>query len=110
MTRRGASAGSALLVVHVWCPEGPSHIADLQTDGQMPVRVGFTVGKRVGGSVVRNRVRRRLRHLLATRLHTVPGGCDVVVSARPAAAGASAQVLRHSLEESLDRAVRRASR
>jgi len=47
-------------------------------------RIGFTVGKRVGNAVVRNRVKRRLRAVVAA-LPLTPGR-DIVVSARPAAA------------------------
>jgi ribonuclease P protein component len=42
------------------------------------VRVGFTVGKVLGGAVVRNRMKRRLRE--AVRLHgLVPSAMDVVI-------------------------------
>lgn len=42
-------------------------------------RVGFTVGKVLGGAVVRNRIKRRLRE--AVRLHgLVPVGVDVVIN------------------------------
>ena len=43
------------------------------------VRVGFTVGKVLGGAVVRNRMKRRLRE--AVRLHgMVPAAMDVVIN------------------------------
>src|SRR5262249_37440095 len=49
-----------------------------------PPRVGFTVSKKVGGAVERNRVRRRLREVvrlsLAERLHA---GTDYVLVGRP---------------------------
>jgi ribonuclease P protein component len=43
------------------------------------VRVGFTVGKVLGGAVVRNRMKRRLRE--AVRLHgMIPTAMDVVIN------------------------------
>ena len=43
------------------------------------VRVGFTVGKVLGGAVVRNRMKRRLRE--AVRLHgIIPVAMDVVIN------------------------------
>lgn len=53
---------------------------------EQPVRVGFSVSKRVGGAVVRNRVKRRLREAVRVRLTSLPPGWDIVISARPAAA------------------------
>jgi ribonuclease P protein component len=57
-----------------------------QEDG--PVRVGFTVSKKVGNAVERNRVRRRLREIvkLEGRLGMQPGH-DYVVIGRRAALG-----------------------
>lgn len=47
-------------------------------------RFGFAVNKRAGGAVTRNRVKRRLRAALTSL--GLPGGWDVVVSARAPAA------------------------
>lgn len=51
-----------------------------------PPRVGFTVSKRVGNAVVRNRVKRRLRELTRASVAFLEPGCDYVVIARPQAA------------------------
>jgi ribonuclease P protein component len=53
-----------------------------------PARVGFTVSRRVGGAVERNRVRRRLKEIV--RLSAATGyaaGSDYVVVGRRAAQG-----------------------
>jgi ribonuclease P protein component len=50
-----------------------------------PPRFGFTVTKKTGNAVVRNRIRRRLRAAAkAAALHAV-AGADYVLIARPAA-------------------------
>ena len=51
-----------------------------------PVRVGFTVSRRVGTAVERNRVRRRLKEIvrLATATGFVPGNDYVLVGRRAA--------------------------
>lgn len=51
-------------------------------------RIGFSVSKKLGESVQRNRVRRRLREAVRLRLHTMAPGFDVVVRARAGADGA----------------------
>ena len=52
-----------------------------------PVRVGFTVSKKVGNSVERNRVRRRLREVvrLSAQRDDMQGGYDYVLIGRRAA-------------------------
>ncbi len=59
-------------------------------------RFGFSVSKRVGGAVVRNRVKRRLKEI-ARRL-PVKDGWDMVVVARPTAADADFGRLRAALQ------------
>lgn len=49
-------------------------------------RVGLSVGKQIGGAVVRNRLKRRLR-MIVRDLHWRPG-YDVVILARPGAESA----------------------
>jgi ribonuclease P protein component len=53
------------------------------------LRVGFSVSKRVGGSVVRNRVKRLLREAVRHQLPEIRRGHDLVFIARPAAREAS---------------------
>jgi ribonuclease P protein component len=65
--------------------QGRRHFAAHMTVFYLPrhraegVRVGFTVGKVLGGAVVRNRMKRRLRE--AVRLHGImPAAIDVVIN------------------------------
>jgi ribonuclease P protein component len=51
-----------------------------------PARLGVTVSRRVGGSVVRSRVKRRIREWFRRDRALLPASRDVVVIARPSAA------------------------
>ena len=65
-------------------------------------RGGFSVGKRVGKAVVRNRVKRRLREIF--RLTPLEPGWDIVFIARPAVASADYASLKKAVEGLLSRA------
>jgi ribonuclease P protein component len=65
-------------------------------------RYGFSVGRRLGGAVVRNRVKRRLREIL--RSVPLKPGWDIIFIARPAAAGADFTGLGKSVLNLLSRA------
>jgi ribonuclease P protein component len=69
-----------------------------------PVRIGFSVSKRIGGAVVRNRVKRRLRDAARHKVVSLAAGWDIVITARPAAAQASYAALVDELHELLTRA------
>jgi ribonuclease P protein component len=64
-------------------------------------RYGFSVSRRLGKAVVRNRVRRLLREIL--RLSSLEPGWDIVFIARLAAANADYTALRESVAELLSR-------
>jgi ribonuclease P protein component len=71
---------------------------------EAPARIGFSVSKRVGGAVVRNRVKRRLREAARHKVMSLAAGWDIVITARPAAAQASYAELDAELHELLTRA------
>ena len=48
-------------------------------------RVGLSVSKKVGNSVIRHRITRRLREIVRNHRHQFAGGLDIVVVARSAA-------------------------
>jgi ribonuclease P protein component len=55
-------------------------------DDSGPVRVGFTVSRKVGTAVERNRVRRRLKEIVRRSAATgLPSGHDYVLTGRRAA-------------------------
>ena len=65
-------------------------------------RYGFSVGRRVGGAVVRNRVKRRLREIL--RSAQLKPGWDIIFIARSPTAGADFAGLGKSVRNLLSRA------
>ena len=79
------------------------------------MRVGIVVSGKVGNAVVRNTVRRRIREGLRELLREHPvlsagatadgsPSCDMLVIARPEAAGADYHELKHALERALRKA------
>jgi ribonuclease P protein component len=82
MRRRGdflAAAGG--LKVHT----GPFVLQARRREDEGPARVGFTVSKKVGNAVERNRVRRRLREIVRLSPLPLPDGHDYVLVGRRAA-------------------------
>ena len=65
-------------------------------------RFGITVGRRVGGAVVRNRVKRLLREIM--RMTHLRPGWDIVLIARPPAASARYARLEKAAKALLARA------
>ena len=62
------------------------------------LRVGYTVSKRVGNAVVRNRVKRRLKEIVRALGALLEPGWDYVVIARPQAASADYRSLLKDFE------------
>lgn len=79
---------------------GPLTVVSLVEPGSSEVRLGFAIGRKVGGAVVRNRLRRRLRAAVA-ELGPPPGAYLLI--ARPEAAGLSFAELRVLLADGLSR-------
>jgi ribonuclease P protein component len=73
-------------------------------DGDAAMRVGFTVTKKIGGAVVRNRMKRRFRALAREIIATkgVPG-CDHVMIGRATGVERDFGELRSELAGALDR-------
>jgi len=71
---------------------GRSYVTDLIVVYVLPTgldttRVGFSVSKKTGKSVVRNRIKRLLREAVRAHLADMPVGYDLVIVARRKAAG-----------------------
>ena len=56
--------------------------------GKAGPRIGFSVSKKLGGAVERNRLKRRYRAIARQLLPQFPAGVDLIFVARPAAAKA----------------------
>ena len=67
-------------------------------------RFGFSVSRKVGGAVQRNRARRLLREAVRRRLDVIAGGWDLVFVARPPLAAASFSEVEAACHRLLQRA------
>ena len=99
--RSGVRCATPHLIVHV------ALVSANPVASTVPTRVGFVVGRSVGGAVVRNRVSRRLRHLTSDRLASLRDGLLIVVRATPLAADATSAALGQDLDRGLQRCVKR---
>lgn len=70
-----------------------------------PARLGFTVTKKVGNAVIRNRIRRRLKEAARMELQEHPvGGADLVLIGRAATRARDFGALRQDLRRTLAKA------
>ncbi len=69
-----------------------------------PARVGFTVTRKLGNAVARNRIRRRLKEAVRMTAHTqFVDGCDYVFIGRQMAASMPFDAMCQDIETSLER-------
>ncbi len=74
--RDGSSHANRYLVLYSFPRAGAEEVAD-------DVRLGISVGRRVGGAVQRNAVKRALREAFAALSRRLPADHDYVLVARP---------------------------
>ncbi len=74
----------------------------LKRDDDGPARLGFTVTKKVGNAVIRNRTRRRLKEAARQVLHDMPApGHDLVLVGRDATRGRPFTLLMDDVRRAL---------
>ena len=74
----------------------------LKRDDAAPARLGFTVTKKVGNAVIRNRARRRLKEAARLLLRDRPvTGADLVLIGRDATCSRDFATLREDLRRAL---------
>jgi len=74
-------------------------------NGREESRFGMSVGRALGGAVVRNRIRRRVREILRLSRRAIPAGWDIVVHPRGEAARAGFAELQGELVELLGNSI-----
>ena len=74
---------------------------------ERPARVGLTVTRKIGNSVVRNRCKRLLREAVRKHWHVLPAGLDIVLHARHGLPAAQAREVENEIARMLPKAVQR---
>jgi ribonuclease P protein component len=82
--RRGSSRGNRFFVLYAFPRDAET---DASAAGDEGVRLGVSVGRKVGGAVERNSVKRAIREAFWSLDDELPLASDFVVVARPEAAG-----------------------
>ena len=101
--RHGRTAAGRHLVVHAF-PRAEAGAS--ASDGDEGVRLGVSVGRRVGGAVVRNRVKRLLREAFWSLDADLPPDHDYVIVARAEAKGLAESDGLDSLRQELSELTR----
>jgi ribonuclease P protein component len=83
--RHGESVSSRYLVLYAFPTQSSGE--DVSDGDGSDQRLGVSVGRRVGGAVVRNRVKRLLREAFWSVVPPASGDHDYVIVARPDTAG-----------------------
>ena len=84
--RHGRSTSSRHLVLYAFPRADDSGLERGEVEGDAGARLGVSVGRRVGGAVVRNKVKRVLREAFWSLSDSLPGDHDYVIVARGDAA------------------------
>ena len=106
--RRGRSAATRSFVLYAFpSAEREGEERDESSEVRDEVRLGVSVGRRVGGAVDRNRVKRMLREAFWALDEELPEGHDFVIVARAGAAETAEEAglegVRNELSELLAR-------
>jgi ribonuclease P protein component len=88
-------------------PAGPFVLQARSRDDRGPVRVGFTVTKKTGNAVERNRIRRRLRELVRLSAGPMKAGHDYVLIGRRGALNAPFEKMADDFIRALQRLQRK---
>ena len=81
---------------------GPAFVLYCKSNGGQAVRIGFSVSKKYGKAVQRNRIKRQLRHAAAELLPLFLPDCDYVFVVRQAAAQLTYAQLRAEMARAVE--------
>lgn len=82
----------------------PSIVMYAVNNEKAETRFGFSVSKKVGNAVFRNRVKRKLREICRLNMHKIKGGYDIIIVARAIAASKKYSEILNETEKLLNKA------